>query len=158
MPSWNNVIKTEVLAMIESDTIKLLRECDAGVKMGVSTLEDSKTYAKSRELRAIINSSKREHDKIKTELNGMLRSFGDSGKEPPAMAKGMAWVKTNFVLASEATDSAVSSFITDGCNMGIKSLSKYLNRYKAADERSKDLAKRLVRIEDELIGDVRKYL
>ena len=26
--------------MIEQDTIKLLRECDAGVKMGVSSIDD----------------------------------------------------------------------------------------------------------------------
>ena len=26
--------------MIEQDTIKLLRECDAGVKMGVASIED----------------------------------------------------------------------------------------------------------------------
>lgn len=26
--------------MIEKDTIKLLRECDAGVKMGVSSIDD----------------------------------------------------------------------------------------------------------------------
>ena len=26
--------------MIEQDTIKLLRECDAGVKMGISSIED----------------------------------------------------------------------------------------------------------------------
>lgn len=27
--------------MIEQDTIKLLRECDAGIKMGVSAIEES---------------------------------------------------------------------------------------------------------------------
>ena len=26
--------------MVESDTVKLLRECDAGVKMGVDSIED----------------------------------------------------------------------------------------------------------------------
>ena len=26
--------------MIEQDTIKLLRECDAGVKMGISSIDD----------------------------------------------------------------------------------------------------------------------
>ena len=30
--------------MIESDTIKLLRECDAGIKMGVASIEDVLDY------------------------------------------------------------------------------------------------------------------
>ena len=30
--------------MIESDTIKLLRECDAGVKMGISSIEDAENF------------------------------------------------------------------------------------------------------------------
>ena len=42
--------------------------------------------------------------------------------------------------------------------MGIKSLTKYLNQYKAADETSKDLVKRLIKLEEELERDLRQYL
>lgn len=52
----------------------------------------------------------------------------------------------------------MADLITDGCNMGVKSLSRYLNQYKAADERSKDLAKRLIHMEEQLAVDVRPYL
>ena len=33
--------------MIEQDTVKLLRECDAGVKMGISSIDDVLKYVKS---------------------------------------------------------------------------------------------------------------
>ncbi len=42
--------------------------------------------------------------------------------------------------------------------MGIKSLHKYLNQYKAADERSKDITKRLINIEEKLTLDIREFL
>lgn len=42
--------------------------------------------------------------------------------------------------------------------MGVKTLHKYLNKYKAADEKSKDIAKKLINIEEELIVDMRSYL
>ena len=42
--------------------------------------------------------------------------------------------------------------------MGIKSLSRYLNEYKAADEEAKGIAKRLIAIEDALAQDLRAYL
>ena len=34
--------------MIESDTIKLLRECDAGIKMGVASIDDVLDYVNDR--------------------------------------------------------------------------------------------------------------
>lgn len=96
--------------------------------------------------------------RYKRSFQGLLNSYHDSGKEPPAMAKGMAWLKTNFKLAAESSDDAVADFITDGCNMGVKSLSGYLNDYKAADEKSKNIAKELICLEERLSVDMRGYL
>jgi hypothetical protein len=42
--------------------------------------------------------------------------------------------------------------------MGVKSLNRYLNQYKAADEFSKDIAKRLINLEEKLAVDIRSYL
>lgn len=110
--------------MIEQDTIRLLRECDAGIKMGISSLDDSVKYVKNPELKSILDESAKEHTKIKHDMQKLLDRYHDDGKEPPAMAKGMEWFKTNIKLAVDASDNAVAEFITDGCNMGIKSLSR----------------------------------
>ena len=67
-------------------------------------------------------------------------------------------MKTNAKLMMEESDATVACLMTDGCNMGIKSLSKYLNQYKAADEASKNLTKELIRLEDQLVKDIRIYL
>jgi hypothetical protein len=48
--------------------------------------------------------------------------------------------------------------MTDGCNMGVKSLNRYLNQYEAADEVSKDITKRLINLEEKLTIDIRQYL
>ena len=52
----------------------------------------------------------------------------------------------------------VAELITDGCNMGIKSLNKYLNQYKMADEISKKVTEKLIRLEEDLRKDLRIYL
>ena len=44
--------------MIEQDTVKLLRECDAGIKMGVKSIDDVMEYVKSPELKADLNACK----------------------------------------------------------------------------------------------------
>lgn len=144
--------------MVEQDTVKLLRECDAGVKMGISSIGDVLDYVSSRELRGILEKSSHEHNELKTDLQELLGEYHDEGKEPAAMAKGMSWVKTNVKLKMNESDSTVADLITDGCNMGVKSLSRYLNKYQAADERSKDLAKRIISAEEDLGAGVRSYL
>lgn len=144
--------------MVESDTVKLLRECDAGVKMGISSIEDVLDYVKSPQLSRLLSESKEEHGKIEGELTEILESYGDEGKRPNPIAKGMSYMKTNMKLTFKESDETISDLMTDGCNMGVKSLNKYLNKYKAADEKSKDICKRIIRVEDELCKNMRAYL
>ena len=144
--------------MIESDTIKLLRECDAGVKMGISSIHDVLGYIHADGLRHCLSNCMSEHEGLEKEIENLLDSYHDKGKEPNPMAKGMSWVKTNAKLAVDNTDAAVADLMTNGCNMGVKSLNKYLNQYKAADETSKDIAKRLIHLEEQLTVDIRPFL
>lgn len=144
--------------MNESDTVKLLRECDAGIKMGIYTIDNSMQYANSKRLVEILDENKRKHNIIKDEVQAMLEKYHDDGKRPPAVAKGMSWIKTNFKLAVKEADSAVAEFIIDGCNMGVKALAKYGNQYKMADEKAKDIADRLIEIEEKLAVLLRKFL
>ena len=144
--------------MIENDTIKLLRECDAGVRMGVASINDVFDHVRSEKLKQYLNSCKDEHNKLSGEITQLLARYEDEGKAPNPMAKGMSWLKTNVKLGLSDTDETVADLMTDGCNMGVKSLNKYLNQYKAADERSKDITKRLINLEEKLAVDIRGYL
>ena len=144
--------------MVEQDTIRLLRECDAGVKMGISSIGDVLGYVSSPELKKLLQDSSVEHDGLKAELQGLLAEYNDEGKEPAAMAKGMSWLKSNVKLTVDGSDSTAADLMVDGCNMGVKSLSRYLNQYKAADERSKNMAKLIISAEERLSADMRPFL
>lgn len=144
--------------MIESDTIKLLRECDAGIKMGVASIEDVLDFVYNEELRKYLTDCKNEHNKLKEEIQTLLDKYHDDGKQPNAMAKSMSWMKTNVKLVMDESDETIADLMTDGCNMGVKSLNKYLNQYKAADEKTKDITKRLINLEEKLAVDIRCFL
>lgn len=144
--------------MIEQDTIRLLRECDAGIKMGVSAIDEVMKYAGSDELKKRLTKGMKENERIKTDLNKLLEKYHDSGKKPDPISKGMAWVKTNMKLVMNESDEVIADLITDGCNMGVKSICKYLNKYQTADESSKNLAKSLVKYEEKLAVDMRRFL
>lgn len=144
--------------MINDDTIKLLRECDAGTKMGISSIDDVLDYVRDGNLKSTLKTSKDEHTKLKDEIELELNRFHDEGKEPNIMAKGMSWMKTNTKLSFDSSDKTIADLITDGCDMGVKSLCRYLNQYAAADEKSKDITKKLISLEERLGTDMQCYL
>ena len=96
--------------------------------------------------------------RLEDEIRTLLHEYHDEGKEPNPMAKGMSWMKTNVRLVMDESDQTIADLMTDGCNMGIKSLHKYLNQYQAADEKSKDIAKQIISLEEKLTRDMQKYL
>ena len=144
--------------MESTDTVYLLKECDAGTKMAISSIEEVIDYVADFKLRDILNKSIDEHEKISTELESLLTKHNSSEKDPSAIAKGMSWLKTNFKLSVNESDATIADLITEGCNMGIKTLNKYMNQYKNSDNESTNLCKKLISIEEDLCKEMRIYL
>ncbi len=144
--------------MIEQDTIKLLRECDAGIRMGTESIDEVVDYVHASQMRDLLNTCRYEHAKLGTEIQTQLDRFQDKGKSPNPIAQKMSWMKTGMKLAMDESDATIADLMTDGCNMGVKSLNRYLNQYGAADEVSKDITKRLINLEEQLSVDLRSYL
>ena len=144
--------------MTEPDTIKLLRECDAGIKMGTASIREVLEKTTNEKLKKLLETCKEGHEKLKEEIQNKLEQCHDTGKDPNPMAQGMSWMKTNVKLAMDESDATIADLITDGCNMGVKSLSRYLNQYQAADEETKDIAKKLIKQEEELSIHMRSFL
>ena len=142
---------------VNDDTIKLLRECDAGVEMGIKTLDNVIDDVESDELRKILEKSRETHCKLKGNIAEKLGNYGDDGKEPAAMAS-FAKVKSEVKLMSEHPDVSAAELIIDGCNMGIRSIYKYFNKYPAADAEIKRLVDDIVKEEEDLSVKLRKFL
>lgn len=144
--------------MQEQDTINLLKECDSGSKMAVSSIDEVMDKAQNSSLRSVLVESKQHHEELGNEIHTELARHHSEEKDPNPVAKGMSWMKTNMKMSMEQSDSTIANLITDGCDMGITSLQRYLNQYKEADSTSKDLCRRLMSIEDKLREDMRGYL
>lgn len=144
--------------MIHEDTIRLLHECNAGIKMGVSSIDEVLEHVKDKKIKDLLIKCKEEHEALGNQTHELLNTYHDSGKEPSPVAKGMSWIKTNVKLAIDESDQTIADLITDGCNMGVKSLNRYLNQFKAAEEKVKDITKRLINIEEKLVIDLREFL
>ena len=113
--------------MGQEETIRLLQECDAGVQMGIASIQEILPYVKEEKFRQLLLGCRDKHEKLQEEIRQKL-------------------------------DATIADLMTDGCNMGIKSLHRCLNQYAEADEKAKDIAKRLINIEEKLTVDIRSYL
>lgn len=144
--------------MVNDDTIKLLKECSAGVKMGISSLIDVIDHVKNDDMKRILVSCKESHEKLENETLKLLNEYHKNDKNPDLLAKGMSWIKTNVTLAMDDSDKKIADLITDGCNMGVKSLNRYLNQYKIAEEKVKDITLRLINSEKKLVENLAEFL
>ena len=144
--------------MIDNDTVRLLRECDAGAAMGVGSINDVLGDVRSPSLRQLLTESRNDHDRISKEIRSQLHRYDDAGKRPGPVAETMSRMETRVKLAMGGGDRTVADLMTDGCNMGVKSLSRYLNQYRAADAGSRDAARRLIAMEARLAESLRAYL
>lgn len=144
--------------MDNTETIRLLKECDAGSKMAVSSIDEVLEKVQDSGMKQLLQESKEHHEKLGNEIHSLLNNYGSEEKDPNPMAKSMSWMKTNMKMTMDNSDATVADLITDGCNMGVKSLNRYMNQYPMADNESKKLCGKLVSIEEQLCKDLRKYL
>lgn len=140
------------------DTINLLKECDAGTKTAVNSIKEVLDNVESENLLSLLNESLHEHEDIGNEIAETLRELGGHGKDPNPMARVMSWMKINFKMLEKGDDKTIAALMLDGCNMGVKQLSAYLNQYENAEDKSKRLAKRLINSEERLAKELKNYL
>lgn len=140
------------------NTTMLLKECDAGTKTAVNSIKEVLDNVKSEELLSLLTEALHEHEDIGNEIAESLRESGEKGKDPNPMARVISWVKINFKMLEKGDDKTIAALMLDGCNMGVKQLSAYLNDYEAADDKSKRLAKRLINSEEKLAKQLKNYL
>lgn len=143
---------------MNDDTIKLLRECNAGCKSATNSMEQVMSYIKDTKLKDLITSYNEKHIRIGDNCHTLLNSVGEDEKDPAAMAKVMSWFSTEMKLMINDDDAKIAEIMIDGCNMGIKSLSRYLHQYKGADSESIHLTEKLIKIEQDFMKELLVYL
>lgn len=144
--------------MATQDSIYLLRECDAGAKMAMASLDDVKDRTRNTEMQKILLESRQQHELIAEQIHKLLDSIGTGEKDPSPMARGMSAVKTGVKMGLDDSDQAVADLITDGCGMGIKSLHRYLNQYTAAETIARAVCRMLIAVEEQLVCDIKRFL
>lgn len=144
--------------MRNQDSIQLLKETDKGVQMAIYSFDQVLEKVSDPALKKILTESRNDHKRLKGETTALLKALGSHEEEPPAMAKGMAWMETNWKMSMENSDRVIADIVTKGCDMGSKNLHKYINQYAGSDLSVVDTANKLIKLEENLTEDLRLYL
>ncbi len=140
------------------DTQQLLRECSAGIDMAVRAIDDVAGQAKDAQMQNALLTCRKAHQALEKRTTSLLREEDLAAKPANAMARSMAWLKSSAKLAMMPEDATIADLMTDGCNMGIKSLLRYRNRYAQADEQARKIAGELIDAERQLCRQMEQYL
>lgn len=143
---------------MNEDSINLLKECNSGCKSATNSMEQVLPYITNEKLKSIINEYNDRHIEIGDECHQMLNEYHEEEKDPPVMAKAFSWISIEMKLMMKDDAHKIADLMIDGCNMGIKSVSEYINKYKNASKESMDLAKNLVKIEQDFMNNLLGYL
>ena len=143
---------------MREDTIQLLKECNSGAKMGVESIDEILDKTETEDLKKILAISKVEHNEIVKRSGELLAKNDISSERPDAIAKFMSKMKTEIKLMTGNADQKIAELMTDGCDMGIKSLTQFLNEYAGADEKVKNLTGKLIHIEESTREKLKAYL
>ena len=143
---------------MNEDTLHLLSECAAGTDMAVRSLDDVIRDTSNGPLKRRLLDSRRQHAALAEQTKQLLAHAGQEPKRAEPAARAMSYLKTNAKLTLKPGDATVASLISEGCSMGIESLARYCNQYPAASDEARQIARTLIRLEDQLVQDMRPYL
>ena len=142
----------------EKDTVALLQECGSGVRMGTESIRQVEDRIQSAPMREQLIACRKKHERLGHRTDALLQKYGAEPQQPNAMARGMAWLKPNVKMMADFSDSTAADVLTDGCNMGVKSLTKYLNDYPDAAPEARAITKELIALEEQTAQELQPYL
>lgn len=143
---------------VSQDTVELLKECDAGCKMAIDSMEQIGKFVTDDKLKSIIKKYNGDHIRMEEDIHRALNNIGAEEGEPSPIAKAYSWIQSEVKMMMKGDTKQAASLLTDGCNMGVKSLCEYKNTYKAADDKSVAICEKLCDIETKMAGDLQAFL
>ncbi len=143
---------------MEEQTVVLLKECNAGCKMAINSMERLKEYVKNASLNELLEEYKKQHRELEEESARLLEESGETQKQPDLMASAFSWLTTELKMMVQDDSTQIAKILMNGCNMGIQSVSECMNKCREASHASISMAKKLVKCEEKLMEDVKKFL
>jgi len=146
------------LKMSGNDTKAVLRECSAGTRMAIESIDGMIDSVENNELSQILTDCRRDHEHLGEKAEQLLSEMGENGKNPPPIARAMSWMKVNIMMNGDNPNPNAAMIAYDGCAMGIKTLAKCMNESPNAEGGATGIAKDIIKCERQTMENVQRFL
>lgn len=140
-----------------NDTVELLKECNAGCKMAMSSMDQVSKHIHEKSLKETVDKYYQKHKELTLKTEDLLSRHQAEEEERP-LTQGYSRMMTALKMAMEDDSHQIAKIMMDGCTMGIQSISEYLNKYENASSDSRSLAKDIIRSEEAFVQELKAYL
>lgn len=143
---------------MDEQTRSLLKECSAGCKMAINSMDQVREYIRDKELKKVTDQFDKKHKELEEEAAKLLEEAGEQEKEPGAVVSAFSRITAEMKLMLKDDSSQIAKLLMDGCNMGIQSIGKYINEYSGASRESRTIADKLVKTEEDYMAKLKQFL
>lgn len=143
---------------MDANTVEILKECNKGCKMAIESMSQVVPKIASDKFKAMVEECIKEHTKLEEESKRLLGEYNEEEGKPGMMASTFSWMSTEMKTMMHDDDRTIAKIMMDGCNMGIQSVSEYINKYDDASKESIALAKKLVDVEEKFMENLKEFL
>lgn len=83
---------------MDKQTVTLLKECNAGCKMAINSMDRLKDFLMNAELEQTLTTCKEQHKKLEEESSKLLKEMGECEQQPDKIASAFSWITTEMKL------------------------------------------------------------
>lgn len=141
-----------------NENVEMLNYIYQNAEMGRSTIEQILKEVRDLEFRDILKEQLKDYEYVSNRCDSLLNNEGKLPKGIDVMPKIMSYFKIKMDTLKDDTSSHIAEMMINGSTMGVTDITRNLNKYNDVENSTKDLASRLLKIEQDNIEALKPYL
>ena len=142
---------------MNSDTVKLLRECNLGCKYAVCEMEQVLTFVKNSSLKNSIEINSLKQTELGENCALLLKDSGKSEREVAPIVIMATRIKNDIKLSLSSNPRTVATIMVKSCESGTKSVCDALGNCPKADGQSVEMAKNIIKVWHDFLKEMIEY-
>lgn len=141
-----------------NNNIEFLNYIFQNAQMGIVGINDIISKVKEEKFEKVLNEQIQDYQNICDEALDIYIKYGKEKKELNNMAKMSSYMMSMMKTLKDSSTTNLAKMMMEGSNKGIIEITEKLNNYQGDDEEIKQLAEKLLKIEQKNLDDLKEYL
>ncbi|MEG1008450.1 MAG: hypothetical protein RSF67_01280 [Clostridia bacterium] len=141
-----------------NENVEMLNYIYQNAKMGKSTIDQIIKEVSDITFKDVLKEQLKDYEKVIDNTKVYLSEFNKQEKDITDLSKIVTYLSIKMSTLNDDTSSHIADMLIKGSTMGTVEITKKLNKYTNIDDSIKMLASKLLKIEENNIEKLKKYL